>query len=50
MTNRFIILDQFGGKLRTYATEYEAKNYLRNKPECTMFEVSLIDVCGECLF
>lgn len=47
MTNRFIILDAFGGKLRTYATDIEAKNYLLNKPDCTMVEVSLIDVLGE---
>lgn len=45
--HRFVILDQFGGKLRSYATNVEAKNYLRNKPDCTMVEVSLIDILGE---
>lgn len=48
--NRFIILDCFGESIKTFDTLIKAKNYLRNKPDCTLKEIPLIDILGECLF
>lgn len=47
--NRFIVLDEFGDALRTFSTEIDAKVFMRNKNGCTLQEISLIDILGECL-
>ena len=47
--NRFIVYDEFGGALRTFSTKSEAKVFMRNKKGCTLQEISLIDILGECL-
>jgi hypothetical protein len=48
--NRFIVYDCFGEKLHTFETLAKAKNYVRNKPDCTIKETTLFEVLGECLF
>ena len=47
--HRFIVLDEFGDALRTFSTKSDAKVYMRNKKGCTLQEISLIDILGECL-
>jgi hypothetical protein len=46
--NRFIVLDCFGDKLHTFDTLAKAKNYTRNKPDCTIKEITLFEILGEC--
>jgi len=47
---RFIIIDEFGGRLRAFATKREAKQFIRNKRGCSVCEISIFDVSEECLF
>jgi hypothetical protein len=47
---RFIILDEFGEPIRRFATKAEAVNFMRNKNGCTLIEISLESVLGDCLF
>ena len=47
---RFIVIDGFGGRLRAFATKQEAKNFIRNKKDCRIVEISIFDVVDECLF
>lgn len=47
--NRFIVHDEFGGALRTFYLLSDAKIFMRNKKGCTLKEISLIEVLGECL-
>ena len=47
--NRFIVLDEFGDALRSFSSKSDAKVYMRNKKGCTLQEISLIDILGECL-
>ena len=50
IANRFIVYDCFGEKLHTFDTLSKAKNYIRNKPDCTIKEITLHEILGECLF
>lgn len=47
--NRFIVHDEFGGALRTFYLKSDAMIYLRNKNGCTLREISLFEILGECL-
>ena len=47
--NRFIVYDEFGGALRTFYLLSDAKIFMRNKRGCTLREISLFEVLGECL-
>jgi hypothetical protein len=47
---RFIILDEFGEPIRRFATKAEAVNFMRNKNGCTLIEISLDSILGDCLF
>jgi len=47
---RFIVIDAFGGRLRAFATKEEAKQFMHNKPDCQLQEISIFDVMDECLF
>ena len=47
--NRFIVHDEFGGALRTFYTLEKAKLFMRNKRGCTLTEISLFEILGECL-
>ena len=47
--NRFIVHDEFGGALRTFYLLSDAKIFMRNKRGCTLREISLFEVLGECL-
>lgn len=47
--NRFIVLDEFGGALRTFSSKSEAKVFMRIKKGCKLVEIDLIDIIGECL-
>lgn len=47
--NRFIVHDEFGGALRTFSLKTDAMIYLRNKKGCTLKEISLFEILGECL-
>jgi hypothetical protein len=47
--NRFIVHDEFGGALRTFYLLSDAKVFMRNKRGCTLREISLFEVLGECL-
>ena len=47
--NRFIVYDEFGGALRSFYSLSDAEVYMRNKKGCTLQEISLIDILGECL-
>jgi hypothetical protein len=47
---RFIILDEFGEPIRRFATKAESVNFMRNKKGCTLVEVSLDSILGDCLF
>lgn len=49
LVNRFIVLDCFGEKLHTFETLQKAKEYIRNKKDCTIKEIPLYDILGECL-
>ena len=46
---RFIIIDEFGGRLRAFATKREAKQFILNKRGCSVFEIDLDAILGECL-
>lgn len=46
---RFIVLDDFGGRLRAFATRREAKLFVRNKRGCSVVEISIFDLIEECL-
>ena len=46
---RFIVIDEFGGELRRFATKPEAKVFLRNKKGCTLREIDIDSLLGECL-
>lgn len=47
--NRFIVKDEFGDAIRTFYTRPDAKLFMRNKLGCTLQEISLFDILGECL-
>ena len=47
--NRFIVIDEFGESLRTFATKVEASIFMRNKKGCKLHEISLYELLGECL-
>jgi hypothetical protein len=47
--NRFIVYDEFGDPLRTFFTLEKAKLFMRNKRGCTLREISLFEILGECL-
>jgi hypothetical protein len=47
--NRFIVLDEFGEPLRTFYLKSDAKIFMRNKRGCTLREISLFEILGECL-
>ena len=47
---RFTVIDEFGLPIRRFATKAEAVNFMRNKKGCTLFEISLESVLGDCLF
>ena len=47
---RFIIIDEFGEPIRRFATKQEALNFMRNKKGCTLVEISLQSILGDCLF
>ena len=47
---RFIVIDGFGGRLRAFATKEEAKQFMHNKKDCRLQEISIFDVVDECLF
>jgi hypothetical protein len=46
--NRFIVHDEFGGALRTFYLKSDAMIFIRNKRGCTLTEISLFEVLGEC--
>jgi len=46
---RFIVLDEFGGRLRAFATKREAKQFIRNKRGCSVLEISIFDLSEPCL-
>jgi hypothetical protein len=47
---RFIVIDEFNSPLRRFATKAEAVNFMRNKKSCTLVEISLDSILGDCLF
>lgn len=47
--NRFIVHDEFGEPLRTFYTLEKAKLFIANKPDCTIKEITLFEILGECL-
>ena len=49
MMNRFIVHDEFGGALRTFYLLSEAKVFMRKKRGCTVREITLFEILGECL-
>lgn len=46
---RFLVIDEFGGVLRRFDSLFDANIFLRNKKGCTLQEISLYDILGECL-
>lgn len=50
LSMRFIVIDEFGGALRTFYLKSDAMIYLRNKNGCTLREIMLIEILGECLW
>lgn len=49
-TRRFIVIDVFGGAIRAFFDKGEAVTFMHNKSDCTLREISLHDVLGDCLF
>lgn len=47
--NRFIVYDEFGGAIRSFYSLSDAKVYMRNKRGCTVREITLFEILGECL-
>lgn len=47
--NRFIVHDEFGEPLRTFSTKDKAMLFIANKRGCTVREISLFEILGECL-
>lgn len=47
---RFIVIDVFGGAIRAFFEKGDAMNFMRNKSDCTLREISLHELLGECLF
>jgi hypothetical protein len=47
---RFTVLDEFGSPIRRFATKAKAVNFMRNKKGCTLVEISLHSILGDCLF
>jgi uncharacterized membrane protein len=47
---RFTVIDEFGEPIRRFATKAEAINFMSNKKGCTLVEITLESVLGECLF
>ncbi len=47
--NRFIVIDEFGDSLRTFYDLRKAKEFMRNKRGCTVREITLFEILGECL-
>lgn len=47
--NRFIVLDEFGDALRTFYLKTDAMIFMRNKKGCSLREISLYELLGECL-
>ena len=47
--NRFTVCDEFGGALRSFYTLSDAKVFMRNKRGCTVREITLFEILGECL-
>ena len=47
--NRFIVLDEFGEPLHTFYSLNEAKLFMANKRGCTVKEITLFEILGECL-
>lgn len=46
---RFTVIDEFGDPIRKLRTLAEAKKFIRNKKGCTIHEISLFEILGECL-
>ena len=46
---RFIVIDEFGGAIRSFYTMREAKGFIRNKRGCKVREITLFEILGECL-
>ena len=46
---RFTVCDEFGGALRSFYTLEKTKVFMRNKKGCTVREISLYEILGECL-
>ena len=49
MMNRFTVCDEFGGLLRRFSTKKDAITFMRNKRGCTVREITLFEILGECL-
>jgi len=47
--NRFIVHDEFGDALRSFYLLSDAKVFMRNKRGCTLREITLFEVLGDCL-
>lgn len=50
MMNRFTVCDEFGGALRSFYSLSDAKVFMRNKRGCTVKEITLFEILGECLW
>ena len=48
--NRFTVCDEFGGALRSFYSLSDAKVFMRNKRGCTVREITLFEILGECLW
>lgn len=48
--NRFIVIDVFGDPIRSYNKNSDAIIFMRNRKDCTLKEISLESILGECLF
>ena len=46
--NRFTVCDEFGGALRSFYLLSDAKVFMLNKRGCTLKEISLFEILGEC--
>ena len=47
--NRFTVCDEFGEPLRTFYSLNEAKLFTANKSDCTIREITLFEILGDCL-
>lgn len=47
--NRFTVIDEFGGAIRSFYTLRDANIFMRNKKGCNVHEISLYELLGECL-